>query len=258
MGGADNAALAPITIPATEIKISVSGASNAVKIDDYKLYPTGVTANLDLYDAALGRTLADPTAAQTQDLGYRLSWMNASSQYKVAKIMDAKSGKVLKTVNMAPGMDGIVTGIAKADGAAIQIVVDVQDGTAPTLPNYDSGNTGDTGNAGGNDGVIDFDNIGNTPAPDNGNTGDGNGTGNTNTDGANKENNTNTVPAETIADGTTKPDTEKPGGLSTGKIILFVCLGVVVLAGAGIAVYFFVIKPKKAKTILEESVENNE
>jgi hypothetical protein len=257
-----------------------------------------VTANLDLYDAALGRTLADPTAAQTQDLGYRLSWMNASSQYKVAKIMDAKSGKVLKTVNMAPGMDGIVTGIAKADGAAIQIVVDVQDGTAPTLPNYDSGNfdwptmeeyiqnggnvgggntdsgnggnggnTGDTGNAGGNDGVIDFDNIGNTPAPDNGNTGTP-GTdapaGSAGENGTNQENGTNAGTGSTdatIAGGAADPNADKreeKSGLSAGMIVLIICVGVVVLAGAGIAVYFFVIKPKKAKTILEESVENNE
>jgi hypothetical protein len=67
--------------------------------------------------------------------------MNATGQYKVARVYDAKTGTILKKVDMAPGMDGVVTGIVEvAAGKSIQIKVDIQDGTAPAQPNYDAGN----------------------------------------------------------------------------------------------------------------------
>ena len=264
LGGADNVAMAIAAIPVTTLSLSTTGASNAVLFDNYKLYPTGVTASLDLYDAELGRKLANPEAASTEDVGYRLSWMNASNQYKVARIYDAKTGKVIKTVQMAPGMDGITTGIADAGTSGIIVAVEVQDGTAPTRPNYDNGdfkwnavgyslgmaggtpdgnysnsgnsggsnnggsnNGGNTGDGGNNDGVIDFDNIGAETNPADPTVG-----GNIN----NTPNDNNNA--------TPDPEPGVKKGLSGGVIALIVIGSLIVLLGILTAVFLLVIKPK--------------
>ena len=278
LGGADDVAMAIAGIPVTTLSLSTTGASDAVLFDDYKLYPTGVTTCLDLYDAEPGRKLANPNAASAEDVGYRLSWMNASSQYKVAQIYDAKTGKIIKTVQMEPGMDGITTGIAEAGTGGILVSVEVQDGTAPNRPNYENGdfkwnavayslglaggspdgNYSDSGNSGGNnggsnnggntdgsngggntDGVIDFENIGGNNG---GNTDvidpSGNGNADSNNAGNNGGNNSN--------DPTSEPGTKN--GLGGGVIALIVVGAIVVLLGGALAVLVFVVKPKLTET----------
>ncbi len=264
LGGVDGVAMAITSVPVTTVSISTTGASSAVLIDDYKLYPTGVTTTLELYDAELGRALANPTAARTKDTAYRLSWMNASSQYKVARIYDAKSGSVIKTVEMAPGMDGVATGIVDANaGKSVIISVEVEDGTAPSRPNYDNGNFGwtatvaenlglavgpkpagstggDTGgdtdvNTGGDTqdgtgGVIDFENIGNTES-----------TEGTPEPGDNDTDNNGNAGSST---GEPTPEPAPKKGLDGGVIALIVIGSILVLAGGCVVVFLFAVKPK--------------
>ncbi len=281
LGSAENVKLASaeITLPAAKITMATTGASEAVVIDDYKLYPLSLAADLDIYDANTGRKIADVNTVRSDRTAYRLSWMNATGQYKVARIYDVKSGTILKKVEMAPGMDGVVTGIVDAGaGKPVQIAVDVQDGTAPSLPDYDAGNfrwtavseslglatgpkpaggdtgSGDTGNGNTGDG-------GNTDTPNNGPT---EGTGE---EGGNIydiiEGTPEITPDPTEAtgsgDGNDTPDPDRKKGLSGGIIALIVVLSVAALGGAGVAVYIFVVKPKlAAKSAESEPKETSE
>jgi len=279
LGSAENVALNTqnITLPAYKITMSATGATGTAFVDDFKMYPMSLAADLEIYDANTGRKITDTDAVRTERTAFRFSWMNPTNQYKVARVYDAKTGTILKKVDMAPGMDGVVTGIVEvAAGKSTQIKVDIQDGTAPALPNYDEGNFrwtavseslglatgpkpaapdngGDTVNGG------DTGNGGNTEPPG-GNTtpenpGEGEEGGNIYEDGIvegtpeypNEDKLAATEPSVTEPDadaGSTATEEEKKGG--NGKVILLiVALSVVVLAGAGVAVYIFVIKPKK-------------
>ena len=135
--------------PVQNISLQVTGASAAVLIDDYKLYATGVATDFELYDVKYGKKLTD-SGERTADTAYRLSWMNASSEPKTAKVVDVKSGTVIKTVEMAPGMDGVVTGIVNADGKAIQLKLeflsDTPAGSEPDSQNPTENNDGNVGN----------------------------------------------------------------------------------------------------------------
>jgi len=250
------------TAPVQSISLKVTGASAAVLIDDYKLYPTGVSTTFDLYETKFGKNLNNSSAVTTADTGYRFTWMNASGDYKVAKIIDKQSGAVIETVQMGPGMDGVATGVVKANGKSLQLVVEVTDGTAPAAVDYSKGNfawsapvaeslglavgtkgpAGDGGdpiggdNPSGGDGTTtdpstDPTDNGGTQTPDSGNTNTGNNgnAGNSN------------VPGDSNSG--EEPGQEK--GMSGGVIALIVILAIAVLGGGGFAVYWFVIKPKK-------------
>lgn len=266
LGDVDDVPMAIAAIPVTTLEITTTGASSAVQIDDYKLFPTGVTTNLELYQIDRGRKIADTAAARSQTTAYRFTWMNASDRYQVARVYDAKSGTILKKVEMAPGMDGVVTGIVEAS-ASKQIVfaVDIKDGTTP---DYDSGNTtpnnpgsGDSGNTTPNNpGSGDSGNI--TP----GNPGSGEEGGNIYDDGI-----VEGTPETTPGAGNPAGDASNVGGADgpadvtaetkgvNGKIILLiVVLSIAVLAGAGVAVYIFIVKPKLAAKPTDESPEISE
>jgi len=229
LAAVDNVPVAIQNIPVTDISIAVKGAGSKVLIDDYKLYPAGVTASLDLYDAKTGRTLSDPATAQTADTAYRLSWMNASDEQKVARIYNAKTGATLKQVEMAPGMDGVVTDIVKASSnSPAQIAVEVLDKIPGTQPDDATPPATDNTNGGG-----DSDTPSNSANPDNSEPADP-------STGDNKP---------------SAPDQTEKNGLSGGIIALIVILSLAALAGAGVAVYIFVIKPKLAPKSTEN--ENN-
>ena len=250
-------------LPVKTIKFSSANASVPVLIDNYKLYPTGATTIFELYDAKFGKKLTGTNVERTEDTAWRVSWMNASDQYKVARVYDAKTGTILKKIEMAPGMDGVETGtVTLTGGKVVQLALDVQDATAPTLPNYDNGNFGWTAQAaeniglavgekpaGGDDGDVEtpednggatdgageegdniFDIIGNTP--NSGDSGNADDSGNNNTTG----DNANTTPG----------DTEK--GLGGGVIALIAVGVLVVVLGGALAVFMFVVKPKLTET----------
>ena len=233
LGSVENASMQHVALPVKEVVFRASGVTDAAYIDDFKMYPTGVATDLEAYNVTTGYKLDGLTA--NQDTAYRLSWMNASNEHKVAKVYN--NGTLVETVSMAPGQDGVNTGIVK--GGNIQLSVVTEAGTAPTVPDYDSADYTWTsaasaiGLATGK--IIAGDE---TPVP-------------TNPDGT-------PVPVPTEPDGTPSPtypngtpvptNPNKPGvdepGLASGEIILIVALAVMVLLVGGFSLCYFVIKPK--------------
>ena len=276
--------MAAFELPITKITCSTTDVSTAVELDDFKLYPTGVSTALDLYETSRGRKITDTSAVRTEDTGYRFTWMNAGDTYKVARIFDLKTGKVIETIEMAPGTDGVAADMVKIGaGQQIQFAVNVKDEAAPARPDYDKGNfrwtavseslglaTGEKP-AGGNDDVQQetppvtdddeeedniFDIVG----------GDGedlnNGSGDPIISGGDNENVENPGDAENPGDSNTPGDPENPDvdapvdtgkkGIDGGMIALIVVLSLAVLAGGGVAVYVFIVKPKLAAKSAEK------
>ena len=114
--------MAKMTLPVTGISISCNNViGNPILLDDYKLYPVGLTAQFEVYNASTGILIADQTAPQEGNVAYRLSWLNGSNSAELATVMAAYydgDGNLLgnepvKIVKMLPGWDGVVTGIVE-------------------------------------------------------------------------------------------------------------------------------------------------
>ena len=111
--------------------MSCSGVSGeAVLLDNYKLYPTGVATDFELYGAELGMPVADLDQPQSQDTAYRLSWMNATEQIKTYSVVAAfyngdklASEVVVKQITMAPNTEGIETGVVTLgeNGSSVRV-----------------------------------------------------------------------------------------------------------------------------------------
>ena len=279
LGGTEMVPMPQITAPVSKLTISTTDAAAAVELDDYKLYPTGVTAQLDLYETSRGRKLSTNYVTRTEDTVYRVSWMNATDKHQVVRVYDSKTGTILQKVEMAPGMDGLITGIAKASkDNPILLDVHVQETAGLTHPDYTTGNfawtaagesiglaagtkgaagtetlppTGDgIGEAGDNiDPILNPKTESDTPENEpSGNIPSGNIPSGSVPSGGDNGTPEQETPA-TVADGDAPAAPEEKKGLSGGMIVLIVCL---VLAAGGAAVYFFVIKPKMAAKYTEE------
>jgi len=159
LGEAKDVAMGTVNLPVTSITLSCTGTSKAVLMDDYKLYPTGVNAVFEQFDANSGGELTN-AAGRTEDTAYRLSWLNATGEKQTAYIYNGST--LLETVEMAPGTDGVTTGVVKAEGKAINLSVKVEtvtnadgntDGSTdtptdtPDVPTDPTGGNGDTPNA---------------------------------------------------------------------------------------------------------------
>ena len=135
-----NVPMAAVTVPVTEISIACENVNGNILIDNYKLYPIGVTTDFSLYDAQFGMQLTDINQVRTKNTAYRLAWMNTTNQNMVAYVYNAKNNAVIAKVDMLAGQDGVITGVVKASsGSAVQLAVKTETGTATTLPNYDNG-----------------------------------------------------------------------------------------------------------------------
>ena len=223
-------AMKQVSIPVKNIGFSCTNVDKAY-IDNYRLQAIGVTAELRLYEADTGMRIADVTAATTEDTVYRLSWYNASGDYQVAKIYN--NGKLIQTIEMPSGADSFTTGQVKSNS---KITVTVEKGTAPTIPNYD---TGDFNWVAGQVAAPEP-----TEKPTNPSNffeqGDLYPTDDFTYPHETGDN--SYVTEDTFPDETEPVVTEK--GLSGGQIALLVVGSVLVLAGGGFALCWFVIKPK--------------
>ena len=124
LGEANGVATLIDSLPISEITMSVSGVNNPVLLDDYKLYPTGISTVLGLYKAEDGRIVKDPEGKTSVDTAYRVSWLNANNEDAVAYVYDAITGDVIQEIPLKAGSDGVVTGIYKVeDGKTAQISV---------------------------------------------------------------------------------------------------------------------------------------
>ena len=126
------------SLPVAEITMSVSGVNNPVLLDNYKLYPTGVSTVLGLYEAEDGRIVKDPERKTSVDTAYRVSWLNASNEDTVAYVYDAISGNVVQEIKMKAGMDGVVTGIYDVEGGKT-VQLSVSQGELPSTDNTKPG-----------------------------------------------------------------------------------------------------------------------
>jgi len=149
---AEDVAMPLIKFPTEKIGISVANfGSNLLYVDDYKLYATGVAADLEVYNANTGIQLDDPTVAFDGDVAYRLSWMNASQSTAVYNVIATYSDgttEIVKTITMAPGCDAVDTAIVKANGKSVTLSIEALTIEEDTP---DSGNTnnGTNSNNGG-------------------------------------------------------------------------------------------------------------
>ncbi len=126
VGAAKTVPILKMPLPITGISITCNNVlGDPVLIDDYKLYPVGLTTDFEVYNAANGILYEDQTAAQTGSSAYRLSWLNGSNKTEIATVMaayyDAEGNLVadepVKIVEMLPGWDGVITGIVEKPDA---------------------------------------------------------------------------------------------------------------------------------------------
>ena len=126
-------AMKQVSLPVKNIGFSCDSVDKAY-IDNYRLRAIGVTTELSLFEADTGMRIEDTTAATTENAVYRVSWLNATGEYQVAKVYN--NGKLIQTIEMPSGADSFTTGQVKSNS---KITVTVEKGTAPTIPNYDTG-----------------------------------------------------------------------------------------------------------------------
>lgn len=140
LGKAENVPMTQITLPVTTIGLSCANVAGVVYLDDYKLYPTGITTDFEVYNANTGILQKEITAAD-HNVAYRLSWLNGSNKTEkkevVAVFYDASgkmiSQKVVKLIEMKPGCDNVDTGIVEV-GEGQMVLLSLRDYEDPTMP----------------------------------------------------------------------------------------------------------------------------
>jgi len=148
---AENEAITIMKLPMEKIGLSTAEfGSNTLYVDDYKLTVLGLAADFEVYNAATGIMIKDPTQARDSDTAYRLSWMNASNATKaynvVATYADGTKA-VIETVVMAPGCDAVNTAIVKANGKAFTL--SIEEVAIEDIPGIDQGGQGNQGGSQG-------------------------------------------------------------------------------------------------------------
>ncbi len=147
------------SLPMEKIGLSTADfGTNTLYLDDYKLSVLGYTADFEVYDAATGIIVKDPTAARDSDTAYRLSWMNASDstkRYNVVATYSDGTKEIIETVTMAPGSDAVNTGIVKVDGKSLTLSIEevAVEGGDPNQGG-DSNQGGDTNQGGAIGGLL--------------------------------------------------------------------------------------------------------
>ena len=138
----------------TEIGFAVEKADKAVIVDDFKIYLTSAAADFSVYDARSGRN-AELDETRNRSTAYRLSWLNASTTLQTATIKaditanGTTTTTVLKEVKMIPGNDGVETGIVEIkEGETVKVYMETSlkapeepvedEATVPSEPEGDS------------------------------------------------------------------------------------------------------------------------
>jgi hypothetical protein len=130
IGSAKDIALAAIEIPAEGIAMSCTGISGeAVLLDNYKIYPTHVGYDFELYDEKTGMKITDLDTPRDKNIAYRFSWLNSTNKEKTYSVMAAYyegdklvEEKVIKEVKMAANFEGLDYGIVEvAEGQSVRV-----------------------------------------------------------------------------------------------------------------------------------------
>ena len=123
-----------VSLPVEAITFSCRDLNQAALLDDYKLYPIGLTADLEIYNANSGMP-AEDTFNTEEQVAYRLSWMNATDTAVKRNLRVARydeegnlvSDTLLASVDMQPGCDGVETGIVENTTGWLTIYLDTCD-----------------------------------------------------------------------------------------------------------------------------------
>ncbi len=114
---ANDIAIGEQELPVEGITMSCSKVvGEALLLDNYKLYPTRVGTDFELYDAKTGMKVTDINANRTANTAYRFAWLNATQTEKTYSVVAAYSDgteAVIKEIKLAPNMEGVITGIAE-------------------------------------------------------------------------------------------------------------------------------------------------
>ena len=163
LGEAKDIPILEMTLPINGIGITCNGfAEDPILVDNYKIYPVGLTAEFEVYNADNGIRLEDMTAAQASNGAYRLSWLNATDKDEITTVMAAfydANGKLIKeeavkTITMTANADGIEHGIVEnaAEGQTVKIYL--KSGDAGNNNNNNNNQGGQTEKDGGSLGLI--------------------------------------------------------------------------------------------------------
>ena len=139
-----------LSLPVQYIACKTIGAANPVFLDNYKLYAAGANMVFELYETKYGRELSDVTAKRTEDTAYRMSWLNATDSDKYYSVVAAYydgdtlvSEKVVKSLTVTPGTDGVETGVVGKGSAGQTLLVYLREDGAPVIPPAGDGGTTD-------------------------------------------------------------------------------------------------------------------
>ena len=149
LGQAKNVPMPTLQLPVQKIGYGVVNVTGeAVLFDNFKIYADGLAADFELYDAYTGIEIETDKLSEARDksTAYRLSWMNATAYEKVYSIVAEYSDgtkTVIEEIKMAPGTDGVATGIVEvASGKTVKIYARNDSKADPENPNQ--GNSGNS------------------------------------------------------------------------------------------------------------------
>ncbi len=143
---AANIPMKSVTLPVSSIGIACNNLTAKVSLDDYKLYPTGLAQDFEVYNAKSGIRLDAAAKNSAENITYRLSWLNGTDTARKVNVKAAQynnagsliSEKLIETVEMAPGSDGIEIGTVENIGGKILVYLEDAGTFIPDeLPDYD-------------------------------------------------------------------------------------------------------------------------
>ena len=135
VGSAKKITMEELVLPVYSVSFGCAKVTGeAVLVDDYRLYATRVNADFKLYNAATGMKIEKIDQAQSGDVAYRFSWLNATNQEKTYTVMAAYydgatkvSEEVVKEVKMAANTDCVDFGVVENKQAGKKMVVYLKD-----------------------------------------------------------------------------------------------------------------------------------
>ena len=130
LGSAKDVALAAIEISVQGVEMSCTGVSGeAVLLDNFKLYPTKVGYDFELYDENTGIQVTNLDTPRAANTAYRFSWLNATNKEKTYSVMAAYyegdklvEEKVFKEVKLAANFEGLDYGVVEVpEGQTVKV-----------------------------------------------------------------------------------------------------------------------------------------
>ncbi|MBR4016832.1 MAG: hypothetical protein IKK11_03360, partial [Oscillospiraceae bacterium] len=110
LGSVKNAPMRKVNMPIANMHFVAKKVTGTAYIDDYKIYPAGVTTDFSVYDAANGQEV-DASVSRNTDTAYRVSWLNATDSDVVARVYNGDT--VISEFTMPAGQDGVSTAVVK-------------------------------------------------------------------------------------------------------------------------------------------------